>query len=86
MIKHESTTKAIRNAGKVLNMNIIVTNNISDNLKINRFKIPEPKSALRIAKPLAEKSEEINSYIISIVPSVSIGANEYKPQNKFAKR
>ena len=40
MIKHESTTKAIRNAGKMLNMNIIAINKISDKLKINRFEIP----------------------------------------------
>jgi len=40
IIKHESTTKAIRNAGKVLNMNIVTINKISGKLKINRFKIP----------------------------------------------
>ncbi len=40
MIKHESTTKAIRNAGKVLNMKIVAINKISGKLKINRFKIP----------------------------------------------
>ena len=39
-IKYENTTKAIRNAGKVLNMNIVVLNKISGKLKINRFKIP----------------------------------------------
>ena len=38
--KHESTTKAIRNAGKVLNMSIITTNKISSKLKIKRFKEP----------------------------------------------
>jgi len=40
IIKHESTTKAIRNAGKVLNMSLIESNNKSAKLKINRFKIP----------------------------------------------
>ena len=38
--KHESTTKAIRNAGKVLNMNIIALNKISDKLKVWCFKTP----------------------------------------------
>ena len=33
-------TKAIRNAGKVLNMNIVSINKVSCKLKINRFKIP----------------------------------------------
>ncbi len=32
-------TKAIRNAGNVLNMNIIAVNEISAKLKNNRFKI-----------------------------------------------
>ena len=40
MIKHESTTKAIRNAGKVLNMNIITINKISSKLKVWNYKIP----------------------------------------------
>jgi len=40
MIKHESTTKAIRNAGKVLNMNIIAINKISSELKVWYFEIP----------------------------------------------
>ena len=39
-IKYENTTKAIRNAGKVLNMNIIVINKNSGKLKNYRFKIP----------------------------------------------
>jgi len=34
------TTKAMRNAGKMLNINIVAINKISGNLKINRFKIP----------------------------------------------
>ncbi len=34
------TTKAIRNAGKVLNMNIVAINNISAKLKALNFKIP----------------------------------------------
>ena len=38
--KHGHTTIAIRNAGKVLNMSIIVINKISRKLKNNRFKIP----------------------------------------------
>ena len=33
-------TKAIRNAGKVLNMNIVALNKMSSKLKNNRFKIP----------------------------------------------
>jgi len=40
MKNNEPPTKAIRNAGKVLNMYILALNKISDNLKINRFKIP----------------------------------------------
>lgn len=39
-LNNETPTKAIRNAGKVLNMNIIVINKISSNLKIYRFKTP----------------------------------------------
>lgn len=38
--KHDAPTKAIRNAGKVLNMNIIVIIKISGKLKNNCFKIP----------------------------------------------
>ncbi len=38
--KAECTTKVIRNAVKVLNMNIIAINKINSKLKINRFKIP----------------------------------------------
>ena len=38
--KHESITKAIRNAGKVLNMKIIDINKMCGKLKINRFKVP----------------------------------------------
>jgi len=33
-------TKAIRNAGKVLNMNTLSINKISGKLKINRFNLP----------------------------------------------
>jgi len=40
MIKHESTTKAIHNAGKVLNMNIVAINEINSKLKVWSFKIP----------------------------------------------
>jgi hypothetical protein len=43
MIKNKEcqwVTKAIRNAGKVLNVNVIAINEISSKLKINRFKIP----------------------------------------------
>ncbi len=36
----QRTTKAIRNAGKVLNMNIVAINNMCGKLKNNRFKIP----------------------------------------------
>ena len=39
-IKYENTTKAIRNAGIVLNMNLIARNKNSTKLKINRFKNP----------------------------------------------
>ena len=39
-IKHETLTKAIRNAGKVLNINNIVINRVNSKLKINCFKIP----------------------------------------------
>jgi len=39
-IKHESTTKAIRIAGNVLNMNIVAINKISSKLKVQSFKIP----------------------------------------------
>jgi len=38
--KHENTTKAIRNAGKFLNMNIVAINKISSKLKVWCFKIP----------------------------------------------
>ncbi len=37
---HERPTKAIRNAGKVLNMNIIAINKISNKFKVWRFKTP----------------------------------------------
>ncbi len=40
MIKHESTTKAIRNAGKVLIMKIITLNKICSKLKVWYFKVP----------------------------------------------
>jgi len=40
MIECQCLTKAIRNAGKVLNMNIIAINEICGKLKINRFKNP----------------------------------------------
>jgi len=40
MKESQCITKAIRNAGKVLNMNIITVNKISNKLKINCFKIP----------------------------------------------
>ena len=40
MKKAQSITKAIRNAGKVLNMKLIAINKISGKLKTNRFKIP----------------------------------------------
>jgi len=40
MKKAQQLTKAIRNAGKVLFMNIIAINKISSKLKINYFKIP----------------------------------------------
>ena len=39
-IKCQWVTKAIHNAVKVLNMNIIAINKISAKLKNNRFKIP----------------------------------------------
>jgi len=35
-----ATTKAMRNAGKVLNMNIVARNKISGKLKVCSFKIP----------------------------------------------
>ena len=38
--KAERTTKAMRNAGKVLNMNIVEINKISSKLKVWYFKIP----------------------------------------------
>ena len=38
--KPQHTTKAIRNAGKTLNMNIIAINKICSKLKNNRFKNP----------------------------------------------
>jgi len=40
MIECQCLTKAIRNAGKVLNINIIALNEVSAKLKINRFKNP----------------------------------------------
>ncbi len=39
-MNNQLPTKAIRNAGKVLNMNIVAINKISGKLKINRFKNP----------------------------------------------
>ncbi len=38
--KKRGTTKAICNAGKVLNINILPINKVSAKLKDNRFKIP----------------------------------------------
>jgi len=38
-IKYENTTKAIHNAGKVLNMNIAAINKISSKLKVWSFEI-----------------------------------------------
>ena len=40
MDKTLGTTTAIRNAGKVLNMNIVAINKIGSNLKVWFFKIP----------------------------------------------
>jgi hypothetical protein len=40
MIKHESTTKAIRNLGNILILKVLALNKISSKLKVNRFKIP----------------------------------------------
>ena len=40
MKKAQGTTKAIRNAGKVLNMKIVAVNKISDRLKVWSYKIP----------------------------------------------
>ncbi len=40
MNKAQPITKAIRNAGKVINMNIIEINKLCGKLKIYRFKIP----------------------------------------------
>jgi len=40
MVECQCLTKAIRNAGKVLNMKLIAKNKISSKLKINRFKNP----------------------------------------------
>ena len=37
-IKYENTTKAIRNAGKVINMNTIKINKVCSKLKNNRLK------------------------------------------------
>ncbi len=39
MKKAQQVTKAIRNAGNVLNMNIVAMNNISSKLKVWYFKI-----------------------------------------------
>lgn len=39
-LKYERTTKAIRNAGKVLNMNIVAINKISSKMKVWSFIIP----------------------------------------------
>jgi len=38
--KSDRTTKAIRNAGKVLDMNIVAINKISSKLKVWCFKTP----------------------------------------------
>ena len=40
MKKAQHLTKAIRNAGKVLNINIVALNKISSKLKVWSFKIP----------------------------------------------
>jgi len=40
MIESQPLTKAIRNAGKVLSMNIVAINKISSKLKVWSFKIP----------------------------------------------
>ena len=40
MKKTQGTTKAIRNLGKVLNMNIVAINKINGKLKVWSFKIP----------------------------------------------
>jgi hypothetical protein len=39
-MNNERPTKAIRNAGKVLNMNIVEINKTSSKLKMCSFKIP----------------------------------------------
>ena len=39
-IKYDHTTKAIRNAGKLLIMSIVAINKISDKMKVWCFKIP----------------------------------------------
>ena len=39
-IKHDTPTKAIRNAGKVLNIKALTINKISSKLKVWSFKIP----------------------------------------------
>jgi len=40
LIKHVAVTKAIRNAGKVLNMKIVAINKISCKLKVWNFENP----------------------------------------------
>ena len=40
MIKYTPPTKAVRDAGKAININIKTVNKLWGQLKVNRFKIP----------------------------------------------
>ena len=58
MNKDQHLTKAIRNVGNMLYMNIIAINKISDKLKINSFKFPKFHIAIVI-----HKQENLNKMI-----------------------
>ena len=52
MIESQLLIKAIRNAGIVLNMNIIAINKISRSLKMKRFKIPNVAYSKRCSQSM----------------------------------
>jgi hypothetical protein len=60
MIESQPLTKAIHNAGKVLNMNIIEINKISSKLKMWSFKIPHYAYTNRCTKDVFSFT---NSYV-----------------------
>ena len=56
--KWQQLTKAIRNAGKVLNMKLVAINKISGKLKVWSFKIPHYAQPNRYAQAKTEKRND----------------------------